>query len=158
MPLYILNCGCTTDGATMLTACPAHAVPDRGGRVGERYQYLVDAVKQPGDACIYWPHGCNDKGYGVVRVPGAKGRAQYVHRVSYSLHYGMPIPDGYDVDHKCQYSNGNPERDDLGHGCFNPLHLESVTHTENINRGNKEGMAKGGKNSGKRRTKPRNTG
>ena len=35
-----------------------------------------------------------------------------------------PIPEGYDVDHLCFNSR-----------CCNPVHLETVTHKENVRRG-----------------------
>jgi len=47
-----------------------------------------------------------------------------VHRYSYELAYG-PIPDGLVIDHTCR--NGI---------CVRPDHLEAVTNTVNILRGN----------------------
>lgn len=41
------------------------------------------------------------------------------------LRFIGPIPEGYDVDHLCSVRN-----------CVNPDHLEAVTRTENIQRGN----------------------
>lgn len=59
-------------------------------------------------------------GYGRMR---ANGRTQEAHRVAYEEHYG-PIPTGLVLDHKCRVRC-----------CINPLHLEPVTHAENIRRG-----------------------
>lgn len=47
-----------------------------------------------------------------------------VHRCSYEHHVG-PIPDGLELDHLCRNTR-----------CVNPLHLEPVTHHENVLRGN----------------------
>ena len=58
--------------------------------------------------------------YGVVWPgPGGK-RADYAHRVSYRLAYGL-IPPGREVHHRCV----NPL-------CVNPAHLEALTHGENV--------------------------
>lgn len=77
------------------------------------------------------PHGCwewtayKDKyGYGEFWLNGKTKRA---HGVAYELFNG-PIPEGLEPDHLCR----NP-------GCVNPLHLEAVTHKENLRRGSGRG-------------------
>jgi len=57
-------------------------------------------------------------GYGTFSGLGHK----YAHRFSYDLFRG-PIPDGLQIDHLCR----NPR-------CVNPMHLEAVTHRENLMR------------------------
>lgn len=48
---------------------------------------------------------------------------QYAHIVAYELWIG-PIPEGLQIDHLCRVRD-----------CFNPDHLEAVTHRENLLRG-----------------------
>ena len=64
--------------------------------------------------------------YGMVyhgRLDGRRWIQEAAHRYAYRTMVG-PIPDGYDIDHLCRVK-----------GCFNPDHLEPVTHRENIVRG-----------------------
>ena len=70
--------------------------------------------------CWIWDKSYNKGGYGQICV---NGKTQLVHRISYELFRGI-IPPGLEPDHLC----ANPR-------CFNPTHLEPVTHTENILRG-----------------------
>lgn len=70
--------------------------------------------------CMLWLGGSDRKGYG--RMSLARRVAQ-AHRVSYTLAYG-PIPEGLQIDHLCRV-----------HACVAPLHLEAVTHQENVRRG-----------------------
>lgn len=63
------------------------------------------------------PHG---KGYTTI---WRGGKNRYTHRVSYEHHKG-PIPDGLVIDHLCR-----------NRACYNPDHLEPVTNSENILRG-----------------------
>lgn len=51
-----------------------------------------------------------------------EGRARRAHCVSYE-HYIGPVPEGLELDHLCKFKI-----------CVNPLHLEAVTHKENVNR------------------------
>jgi hypothetical protein len=66
--------------------------------------------------CWLWP----STSYGRVRHGG---KVLPVHRLVYELMIG-PIPDGLEIDHLCS----TPQ-------CCNPMHLEPVTHAENIRRG-----------------------
>jgi len=69
--------------------------------------------------CLLWLGRRNQWGYGMV----AYNHTRYVaHRMAYELHVG-PVPDGLELDHLCR----NPS-------CVNPLHLEPVTHSENMKR------------------------
>jgi hypothetical protein len=57
----------------------------------------------------------------------SNGRCYRVHKLSYEIYKGK-IPNGCEIDHLCRNRK-----------CFNPDHLEAVTHKVNILRG--EGLA-----------------
>jgi HNH endonuclease len=70
--------------------------------------------------CWIWTGATNDDGYGVV---GIEGKIKYVHRVSFEAIVG-PVPEELELDHLCKIRV-----------CYNPNHLEPVTHLENVRRG-----------------------
>jgi hypothetical protein len=65
----------------------------------------------------YKRHG--GKGYGEIRI---SGRKWLTHRAAYYAWRG-PVPDGLELDHLCSDK-----------ACFNPDHLELVTHQINMAR------------------------
>lgn len=71
--------------------------------------------------CLIWTRAHMPRGYGVrdTMAPGSR----YVHRKAYEEANG-PIPDSLEIDHLC----GDPR-------CYEPSHLEVVTHAENVHRG-----------------------
>ena len=64
--------------------------------------------------------GLNQDGY---YRPKISGRLQMAHRLAYEVLIG-PIPKGLELDHLCR-----------NRACYNPWHLEPVTHKENVRRG-----------------------
>lgn len=76
------------------------------------------------EPCWIWPGKPMKSGYAHSTIPGSGGKAfAYVHAFAHEALIG-PIPEGLVHDHLCRHRN-----------CFNPWHLEAVTHRENILRG-----------------------
>lgn len=74
--------------------------------------------------CWIWTSSKSVGGYGLIRIGLKKERrTKKVHRVAYEEFIG-PIPEGLDLDHLCRVRD-----------CFNPSHLEPVTRSENLLRG-----------------------
>lgn len=71
--------------------------------------------------CWLWTKSLTAGGYGRFSVSGLGILA---HRWAYEDARG-PIPAGLELDHLCRIP-----------ACVNPDHLEAVTHTENVRRGN----------------------
>lgn len=69
--------------------------------------------------CWIWQGSVRNKRYGDIRV---NGRAYLVHVIAYEIFRGI-IPLGLELDHLCREPR-----------CFNPDHLEPVTHSENLRR------------------------
>lgn len=78
--------------------------------------------------CWEWGGQRQPTGYGSIYVEGQQLRT---HRVSYDLFVG-PIPENLHIDHLCRNTS-----------CFNPQHLEPVTHAENMRRLRREQCGKG---------------
>ncbi len=94
--------------------------PEIGGNetLGARF---VDKVDVRDGACWIWQGSRNDRGYGKVLLNNP--RLIYAHRLAHLALVG-PIPSGAEIDHLCR----NPP-------CVNPEHLEAVSHTTNVRRG-----------------------
>jgi hypothetical protein len=82
----------------------------------DRFWPKVDAE---GD-CWQWTGGVSN-GYGMVR-PGGDANQRGAHIVVWELLIG-PVPDGYQVDHRCKNTL-----------CVNPDHLEPVPPLINLMR------------------------
>jgi glycine/D-amino acid oxidase-like deaminating enzyme len=77
--------------------------------------------------CWIWAKTRDKCGYGRAStgrvMVGQRKRSVLAHRWAYELAIG-PIPEGLEIDHLCNVRS-----------CVNPLHLEPVTHRENVRRG-----------------------
>ena len=77
--------------------------------------------------CWLWT-GCLRNGrYGDIVI---YGKRWLVHRLAYTIFNGPVLP-GLELDHLCAVTL-----------CFNPKHLDAVTHTENILRGKSPNLEK----------------
>lgn len=76
------------------------------------------------DDCWIWTGGCYGSGYG--QISEWRDRKPF----KYTIHVYMwellvnPVPEGLELDHLCRVRR-----------CWNPDHLEPVTHLENVRRG-----------------------
>lgn len=75
---------------------------------------------EPNTGCWMWMGQITNAGYGRVSI---RHRYHPAHRVFYEAHVG-PIPDGLQIDHLCRHR-----------WCVNPAHMEPVTCSENLRRG-----------------------
>lgn len=66
--------------------------------------------------------GSGTQGTGYTRI-SFKNKQLLAHVVAYEEYVG-PIPEGKELDHLCRHRE-----------CFNPDHLEAVSHHENVIRG-----------------------
>ena len=89
----------------------------------ERFWARVDTS---GPGCWEWRGGVSSEGYGeFYRSLGEEGgRTMRAHRYAYEVCVG-PIPEGLQLDHLCRNRR-----------CVRQSHLEAVTLTENVMRGN----------------------
>lgn len=106
---------------------PETNVPRKIGRpprpAMERFMELVKV--DPVTGCWMWQGYINWCGYGRFRY---QGRDYMAHRMAHILFIG-PIPDGFDVDHKCHWWDKScTSGDHCPHrACCNPLHLQAVS-------------------------------
>jgi hypothetical protein len=92
--------------------------------VAPRNNRFWGSLREPltADGCWIWKGGAagSDGAYGRMQVDK---KVMPAHRFAYEVFVG-PVPVGMEIDHLC--------RNRL---CCNPLHLEAVTHSENVRRG-----------------------
>ena len=81
-------------------------------------RYHID----PASGCWVWQLGLNRQGYGCSTDANTTFISS--HRLSYIIHKGQ-IPAGLEIDHLCRNTS-----------CCNPDHLEAVTKSVNLRRGN----------------------
>ena len=86
-----------------------------------RLQHKLLAIVPEGEMGCWRHYGVlTNGGYGQLQYEGG---LQMAHRVAYKVFCGE-IPEGFDLDHLCR-----------NRWCVNPWHVEPVTRTENILRG-----------------------
>ncbi len=90
------------------------------GTVEDRWWARVDRTGDPA-GCWLWTGALYWSGYG--QFPESMGRTVTAHRWGYQRFVG-PIPPGMELDHLCRVRT-----------CVKFVHLEPVTHTENVRRG-----------------------
>jgi HNH endonuclease len=78
------------------------------------------SIPEPNSGCWLWMGNVDRKGYG--RLGFRKNRNALAHRVTYKFLYGI-VPAGLELDHLCRVPL-----------CYNPAHLEPVTHQVNMRR------------------------
>lgn len=116
----LCKCGC---GDTVIS-------PDKQGRVrfwkkghftkkSSVFRFLNNIDRT--ENCWNWNGYIDPNGYGRIGI--AAGKTIGAHVFSYNFYKGI-IPDGLHLDHLCRNRK-----------CVNPNHLEPVTSTENILRG-----------------------
>ncbi|KKM20386.1 hypothetical protein LCGC14_1645960 [marine sediment metagenome] len=84
-----------------------------------KYRELEERVAlRHDDNCWEWS-AHDSQGYASIHF---QGRTQRAHVLAYILRYG-PVPTGLELDHTCN-----------NRGCWNPDHVEPVTHRVNLRR------------------------
>lgn len=81
---------------------------------------LIEKVTVTDTDCWDWTAGRDKDGYARLKV---EGRAALAHRVAYELLVAA-IPSDCELDHTCR-----------NRSCVNPAHLEPVSHSVNVLRG-----------------------
>jgi hypothetical protein len=102
---------------------------------GEPERFIRSLVGHVGDACVPWPYGVKDRGYGLATIDGKQSVAS---RWMCELAHGEPPFRGAEAAHNC----GNAP-------CVNPNHLRWDTPKGNAADRVKHGTHNRGERSGK---------
>ena len=133
-PNYTPGYGLCKCGCGQRTKLATRTATDRGWIKGEPLKWVMGHQKRKigpeytvedrghASACWIWTKSPDAQGYGVRWLPELKKHVK-AHRWYYEQNIG-PIPPRHEIDHLCRVRN-----------CVNPLHLEAVTHRENVRRG-----------------------
>lgn len=128
-PRYYKRCDCGARMDWMSKRCRGcwdvyrQEKAERDTRIRVMGSFRVDADT----GCWVWTKVIDTNGYGRGWAGPGKGW-RLAHRVVWEMERG-PIPAGLELDHLCR-----------NRPCVNPDHLEPVTHTENIRRGEAPNM------------------
>lgn len=82
----------------------------------------IKAGSRETGGCWIWVRAMSSSGYGSISVDG---RIRNAHKAAYEAFIG-PVPAGKVLDHLCRTT-----------ACVNPSHLEPVTQSTNVQRGNR---------------------
>lgn len=131
-PTGLCMCGCgqpapiAPKGHTRLGWVKGHPVRWIHGHENRPspHQYIVN----PDTGCWDWQWMTSSDGYGKLQT---KDGCRFAHRIYYERLRG-PIPRGKILDHICR-----------NRSCVNPDHLEIVSNTENIRRGERAKLTMG---------------
>lgn len=83
---------------------------------------LIGGAERDPSGCWLWVRAVSSSGYGSISVDG---RIRNAHKVAYEEFVGS-VPDGKVLDHLCRVTR-----------CINPEHLQAVTQSTNVRRGNR---------------------
>lgn len=84
---------------------------------GALLKFLSEHVQHRDEACVLWPYGCNQKGYGHLTF---RGRTLKASRVMCILAHGEPPFVGAEAAHSCNNRK-----------CVNPTHISWKTAKAN---------------------------
>ncbi|QXN74309.1 HNH endonuclease [Gordonia phage Cafasso] len=90
-----------------------------------RFASKVALPTTPG-GCLLWTASLDRYGYGQfaeARQPDGTRRIRKAHQIAWEIAHGTPNAEGLEIDHTCE-----------NRACVNVLHLEPVTHPENMRR------------------------
>ena len=85
---------------------------------GDDERRFLTKIAESG-TCWVWLGERTREGYGRFAI---RSRNRSAHRWFYERRFGS-LPDGLELDHLCRNKS-----------CVNPMHLEPVTHSENVRR------------------------